>query len=433
MQFAESISGDLIAGRLIDRRETQEILEALTHDDVIVLHGSPGQGKSGVLYGLTKELESRDITHLPLRLDRQEPQKTTRQYGADYGLPESPVMCLDATAGDRPFVLILDQLDAIRWTSRHSLGALEVCKELVREIRGLRANGKQASVVLACRTYDMQNDPDIKNWLRSEKQKDGLLFEIAVGPLSAEAVGTVVTTLGQNPKTMSQRQRDILQSPQHLAVWVRITQERGPFDFQNRVQLMREYWDGRMREMERHDVSGHEANNVLTTVVDYIEREGRMNAPRSLVADPTTLVPRSVPAGCSEKATDKSHSATRATLTTTLPAVSFARFMTVVGTSVLGSARVNGSCFFAGSSCAKRCGFSVRNRLTDSSTGLGTSFRRACAIPPQAPVLGGHRAIAGSPGRSPCVSQGTGCRGEMEGACNWDGLLLARSFRQDVD
>ena len=31
-------------------------------------------------------------------------------------------------------VLILDQLDAIRWTARHSLNALEVCKSLVAEV-----------------------------------------------------------------------------------------------------------------------------------------------------------------------------------------------------------------------------------------------------------------------------------------------------------
>jgi hypothetical protein len=197
-QFSESISIDLIAGKLIDRAETKKILELVEENDVIVLHGSPGQGKSGVLYGLTEEFKALDIAYLPLRLDRQEPQKSARQYGTVLELPESPVMCLDAIAGDRPAVLILDQLDAIRWTSRHSLGALEGCKELVREIRYLRAIGKQASVVLACRSYDMQNDPEIKNWLQSEKRKGRSGAEIAVESLSVEAVAKVAESLGQN-------------------------------------------------------------------------------------------------------------------------------------------------------------------------------------------------------------------------------------------
>jgi hypothetical protein len=34
-----------------------------------------------------------------------------------------------------------------------------------------RELGQQVSVVLACRTYDLQNDPQIKNWLQAEKQQ----------------------------------------------------------------------------------------------------------------------------------------------------------------------------------------------------------------------------------------------------------------------
>jgi hypothetical protein len=289
-QFAESISADLIAGELIDRAETQKILESVKHDNVIVLHGSPGQGKSGVLYELTEQFKTHDIAYLPLRLDRKEPQqKTTRQYGAELGLPESPVICLATIAGDRPAVLVLDQLDAIRWTSRHSLGALEVCRELVREIRSLRATGTQASVVLACRTYDMQNDPQIKTWLHSEKHKDGRLVKITVEPLSDETVAKVVTSFGQNPNHMSERQRKTLKSPQHLAMWVRITQELGAFEFQNRVQLMREYRGGRMREMARWGISESDANCALTSVVEYMECNGCISAPRSVIAGTTLL------------------------------------------------------------------------------------------------------------------------------------------------
>jgi hypothetical protein len=288
-QFADSISVDLIAGSLIQRAETQNILDSLAQNDLIVLHGSPGQGKSGVLYGLTEELTTHDIAYLPLRMDRQEPARTARQYGTALELPDSPVKCLNAAAGNRPAVLILDQLDAIRWTSRHSLGALEVCKELVREIKSLRAMGKQVSAVLACRTYDMQNDPEIKNWLQSEKQKGGRFVEIAVEPLGVEAVAKVVASLAQSLSQMSERQRNVLQSPQHLAMWVRITQEQGAFEFQSRVQLMRAFWATRMREIARWNVSEHDANPVLTSIVEYLEHNGRISAPRSLVANTTVL------------------------------------------------------------------------------------------------------------------------------------------------
>lgn len=288
-RFAKSISDDLIAGKLICREETQKVLESIKESSVIALHGGHGQGKSGVLYELTEKFKENDIAYLPVRLDRQEPKNTPRQFGADLELPESPVLCLEAMAGDRPAVLILDQLDAIRWTSRHSLGALEVCKALVREVRSFRTCGKQISVVLACRTYDLQNDPEIKNWLQAEKNRADRLVEIPVGPLSTEAVTSVVKSLLHNANQLSKRQLNILQSPQHLAMWVPIVHERGAFEFQNRVQLMREYWAGRMREMRNRGISEPDANRVLTSLVEYMEHNRCITAPRTLVGDTTVL------------------------------------------------------------------------------------------------------------------------------------------------
>ncbi len=288
-RFLESIRCDLIAGDLIHREEANKILESLKEHSGVIVHGAPGQGKSGVLYELAKRFEADDIAYVPFRLDRQEPSNTTRQFGADWDLPESPVICLNAIAVHRPAVLVLDQLDAIRWTSRHSLNALEVCRALVKEVRHLRASGKEISVILACRTYDMQNDPEVAGWLRAEKEKLERMVEVPVGELTTEAVGSVVASAGQNSSELSKRQQDILKSPQHLAMWVRIVKEQGAFEFQNRVQLIREYWAGRMREMGKVGVSEADGNGVLTRLVDFMEENGSVSAPRSLVSDTTIL------------------------------------------------------------------------------------------------------------------------------------------------
>lgn len=288
-QFIDSIESDLVAGHLIPRSETEKILEALEQSTVVAVHGAPGRGKTGVLYELAQRCAADGQVCLPLRLDRQEPRDTARQFGCDLGLPESPGRCLAAVAGSRPSVLILDQLDAIRWTSRHSLNALEVCKSLVREVRSLRSLGARIGVVLACRSYDMQNDPEIKNWLAQEKTKESSVVEIGVEPLPDESVASVVQAVGQDPKVLSSRQREILQSPQHLAMWVKIVSARGGFEFQNRVQLMREFWAERMREIAGRGVPESDARSVLTDLVTFMERNGRVSAPRTLVSSSAAM------------------------------------------------------------------------------------------------------------------------------------------------
>jgi hypothetical protein len=285
-QFFESIEGDLIRGALIPRSETDAILEALTHSTLVAVHGGPGRGKSGVLYDLAQRCAVGEQLCLAVRLDRQEPRDTPRQFGLDIGLPESPVRCLAELAGDRPSVLILDQLDAIRWTSRHSLNALEVCKSLVREVRSLRSLGARIGVVVACRTYDMQNDPEIKNWLAGEKKaRDGSVVEIGIEPLSDEVVASVANESGQDAGALSSRQREILRSPQHLAMWVKIVTAQGGFEFQNRVQLMREFWSARLREIAERGVPESDARAVLAELVDYMEHNSRVAAPQTLVSN----------------------------------------------------------------------------------------------------------------------------------------------------
>ena len=287
-RFKESIELDLIDGDLIHREETDRLVATLKEHAVVVLHGQPGQGKSGVLFELIQKLEHDGIAYLPVRLDRNEPNHTSQQFGSDLGLPESPVHCLKALCNRRQGVLILDQLDAIRWTSRHSLNAMEVCKSLVREIRSLRALSCEVSVVLACRTYDLQNDPQIKSWLSAEKARQDQSVEIAVSPLTVDQVMDVARRVGPTAK-LTERQIQILRLPQHLAMWVRIVREQGAFDFQNRIQLMREFWTNRLRELAVRGIPGDRANLALAAFVNHMEKNGTIAAPQSLADDPTLL------------------------------------------------------------------------------------------------------------------------------------------------
>jgi hypothetical protein len=282
-QFFGSIRPDLIAGEIIPRRESAKVLDALSDAGVVILHGAPGGGKTSVLFEVAQHLVNQNTAVLPVRLDRRVPRDTPKAFGATLGLPESPVLCLASLAGDRTGVLILDQLDALRWTSSHSLNALEVCRSLVDEVRQLRRIGKRISVVLACRTYDLRNDPEIQRWIRAANEADDEIVEIAVEPLTVEEVMAVFTEISPGARRPSDRQLKILASPQHLAMWASIEPERRPYEFQNRVQIMRAYWTSRLRELQRMGHAEPDVRSGLSAIVDYMDRQGTVAAPASIV------------------------------------------------------------------------------------------------------------------------------------------------------
>ncbi|MBN2588372.1 MAG: hypothetical protein JXA96_00800, partial [Sedimentisphaerales bacterium] len=196
--FEESIAPGLIANQLISRDETQELLKAIDEECIVILHGAAGYGKSGVLYELTQILKQQQRPYLPIRLDRLEPKNTAKEFGQNMGLPESPVLCLDSLLCEKTGVLILDQLDALRWTSSHSSNSLEVCKDIVREIIHLRRTGKPISVILSCRTFDLEHDPEIKKWLENQSQFGKQAKKIKVYNLSEDALKNIIKQTGHN-------------------------------------------------------------------------------------------------------------------------------------------------------------------------------------------------------------------------------------------
>jgi len=155
-QFSDSIQPGLIGDKVIPRAEASRIIESIANGQDVVVHGTAGYGKSGVLYELTEYLYQQNIPYLPIRLDRRIPDKNAKQFGEDLGLPDSPAYPLAGLAADRKCVLILDQLDAIRWTAAHSSAAMDVYKELLRQVRSLRRTGKNITIVFACRSFDME-------------------------------------------------------------------------------------------------------------------------------------------------------------------------------------------------------------------------------------------------------------------------------------
>ena len=277
-RFSDSIRPLLIGSRVIPREETSRTIECIDTGQDVVLHGAMGFGKSGVLYELTEYLSQHNIPYLPVRLDRRIPDKTAALFGKDLGLPESPASSLAGLAVERRSVLILDQLDAIRWTAAHSSVAMDVCKEMVRQVRLLRRMGKKIVVVFACRSFDLDNDPEIKNLLADTKNQS--FVKIQVQELSDEQLKKIV---GRDFSAMTGSQKRILASPLNLAIWMQLKKDGTKPNFNSATELMRRFWENRRRVLEKEvKISAGQMDEFLRPVLNYMETKGEISAPVSI-------------------------------------------------------------------------------------------------------------------------------------------------------
>ncbi len=280
-EFSDSIAPGLINAQCIPREETTKCMEAIESKGIVILHGPAGYGKSSILYELVSKFKEKGILFLPIRLDRRIPENTATQFGEDMGLPDSPALCLAKVVEKRFCVLLLDQLDAIRWTTAHSANSLDVCKELVRQVLSYRNMDRNIniSVVLICRTFDLNHDPEIKNWLSNNKDLEQAT-KVEVLPLPDV---TVRQFAGNSYEKMNEQQRRILSIPQNLSMWIELSKQEGQPLFVSSVDLMKQFWAIKKSQLENNGISTEDINSVIDTLSKWLEEKSKITAPNRVL------------------------------------------------------------------------------------------------------------------------------------------------------
>ena len=171
-RFDRSYRDLLIQNKILGRPESADIVAKLLDTNgprLMLIHGPGGCGKTGIMFEVVSKLRDLSIPCLPLRLDRDKPADSPNKYGeALEDLPASPSACLAAVAdGKPPRSLILDQLDAIRWTAANSANAWDTCERVIEE--SLR--NRNVRVMVVSRTFDAEEDPQIKAWKNREQNR----------------------------------------------------------------------------------------------------------------------------------------------------------------------------------------------------------------------------------------------------------------------
>jgi hypothetical protein len=232
----------------IVRSEAARVVEVLEHGDAlgVLVAGAAGAGKSEVVDQVLEAVQARGWPVLALRVDRLSETPRPDGIGEQLGLPGSPVAVLGAVAGDRPSLLVVDQLDAVSLASGRLRGLWEPTWAMLQQARahpGMRA-------LVACRQFDLDNDPRLRTLTESGR----LLETVAVGPLTAEQIDDALVAIGFAPGRLSAGQRRLVELPLHLKLLEPLARAGGQLDFTTVTGLFEAYWNERRLTVEaRHE------------------------------------------------------------------------------------------------------------------------------------------------------------------------------------
>ena len=225
---------------IIPRAATETVMRYLVNQRSVVLHGNAGTGKSFCVELISKELEASGTPYLRIKLDQYTPQNTSEQFGASLGLPDSPVRCLQKIAADKACVLILDQLDALRWTMAHSPTALSVCKKMIQEVQlANRLNKAKCAVLFVTRSFDYKNDNSIRNLFEEGNDGTKQWESVEIKGFSDEEVATIV---GEGYGVLSKKLKELLKNPATLFVWFKLDAPYRTHTITSAHQLIDMWW-----------------------------------------------------------------------------------------------------------------------------------------------------------------------------------------------
>lgn len=194
--------------------------------------------------------------------------------GEKLGFPASISYCLNAFSKEDNAVLILDQLDALRWTARNSKSSLATCLELIREIRNLNSEREnKISIIFVCRTYDLENDNGIKALFENKSKDDTESWhKVEVNELLENEVEEI---LGSKYHNYPNRLRQLLRTLSNLYVWEQINDNEEYYQIKSTYNLVDKWWRDLSEKCKEADLSEDDLNKLKEKLVNLFADTGK--------------------------------------------------------------------------------------------------------------------------------------------------------------
>lgn len=205
-------------GETISRSQAKAVVELLVKQDgpnVVLLTGSAGTGKSGVIRQVIQQLAELGISHLAFRVDRYLSAQSAKDLGRKLvGRSEDPVVTLASLGHQERSVLIIDQVDAVSEAS----GRVGPMRDVVFELIQMAQASGYVRILAACRSFDLTNDQTLRSM-----EQDKKVSRIEITPLDWEhQVKPLLVARGVDTERLTPGQRTLLLLPINLSLFLEV-------------------------------------------------------------------------------------------------------------------------------------------------------------------------------------------------------------------
>lgn len=276
-----------LRGGLIHRKEFDDCIKAIQSEQSFIISGGAGYGKSGCTEAIIDYCELENIPHIAIKLDQRVPHSNCEAWGRDLGLSGSIVHAIHCISKNEKAVIVLDQLDALRWTQANSSESLLVCMELIRQVQHFNRDRKnKIIVVFVCRAYDLENDNNISSLF--EKGDDTSKNNWMVIRVQSFDEDTVKKIIGKRYDQLSPKLKKLLQIPSNIYIWQHLDKGESYNDCLTASHLIEKWYQQICKKSATVGVSEKVVIETEKCIVNTLDRMGRLYAPKQILNVETT-------------------------------------------------------------------------------------------------------------------------------------------------
>lgn len=230
-----------------------------------LLYGKAGIGKSIVMHKLLESLQEReDYLILGIKSDLVEFANMDDLRGKMYLTKPIEDVIREEASKRKRVVFLVDQIDALSLTLSANRTPLRSLLGLIRRI----ANIPHVRVVISCRPYDLQYDPELQN-LKIKNRWE-------LKELSVEQVLQTLRSNGRN-ENIDDRLITFLGNPLHLYLFLKVNLEERLTDPLSTNLLYHQLWSKYISNMNTCPVDKNSLLSLLDTLVDTMYRRQELS------------------------------------------------------------------------------------------------------------------------------------------------------------
>ena len=264
---------------LVHRKEFDDCINAIKSEKSFIISGGAGYGKSGCTEAIIDYCEEENIPHIAIKLDHRIPRGNCDKWGRELGLSGSIVYAIHCISRSKKAVIVLDQLDALRWTQSNSTEALSVCTELIEQVRHFNQDREhKILVVFVCRAYDLENDNNIKLLFeKKSNKKENDWINIHIKDFDEDVVRKII---GEGYDRLSSKLKEILQIPSNLYIWQHLDKDDSYSECVTTSHLIEKWYQQICRKSITVGIQEKTVMDAQNSIVDMLDKMGRLYAPR---------------------------------------------------------------------------------------------------------------------------------------------------------